>query len=362
MTGLRIPEDAWRSFQPTPHLLMRFEVLDDAGDVLAAGRDLDKLRNRFGAQARAAVQAMPANDVEKKGLSDWPDQDSFEPVIFDHGGVTVEAVPTLIDRGETVDLQLIDDAEKAQRLHHQAVIRLLILRNHKASRFLKRELDDFKPLAALRLETPPATALVDAGVLQFLKQDTAPPLLADLLHAVVAAGIGAAPRTTAEFESLAAAVGASITPDAIMLWDSLRPALKTYADIRKRLSKGVSLDWITVVEDINDQLAHLIYPGCISHAPDPKHLQRYLQAIAQRLDKLGQAGIAQDKERLRQIEPWWHAYKQRAERAVRRGERTQSLVDFRWMVEEYRVQIFAQPLGTAIKVSPKRLQAALDEV
>ncbi len=362
MTGLRIPEDAWHSFQPTPHLQMRFEVIDDAGDVLANGRDLDKLRAQFGARARAAVQAMPDNDIEQRGLTNWPENDTFDAVVLDHGGVKIQAIPTLIDRGDTVDLLLIDDAEKAERLHHQAVIRLLILRNHKACRFLKRELDDFKMLAALPLETPPKTALFDADVSQFLKLDPNPDLLADLLHALIAGRIQNAPRSQAEFETLSTEVSAAIVADAVALWDSLCPALKTYAEIHKRLKKGVSLDWIGVVEDIRDQLAHLVYSGCISHTPEPKNLHRYLQAIAQRLDKLKQAGIAQDKERLRQIEPWWHAYKQRAQRAVRRGERTQALVDLRWMVEEYRVQIFAQPLGTAIKVSPKRLQAALDAV
>ena len=78
-----------------------------------------------------------------------------------------------------------------------------------------------------------------------------------------------------------------------------------------------------------------------------------------RLDKLAQEDINRDKERARPVQRYWNRYKELDARAARRGEPTETLVQLRWMVEEFRVQVFAQPLGTAIKVSEKRLDAAI---
>src|SRR5699024_10014833 len=116
---------------------------------------------------------------------------------------------------------------------------------------------------------------------------------------------------------------------------------------------------------MRDQLAHLVFSGCISHMPDVlsqvKDLQRYVAAIEQRLEKMGADGAAADHKRMQQVMPYWQAYKKLAERAGRQGECPRELMTLRWMVEEYRVQIFAQPFGTAIKVSAKRLDAQLHQ-
>lgn len=360
MTGVKIPEDAWREFRPTAHLQMRFELIDVDDNVLAAGRDLDQLKSDHGARARATVQALPGNDIEQTGLTAWPAQDLPATLEMEHGGVKLLAVPTLVDRGESVDLQLVDDPEKAEHWHRQGVVRLLQLQAHRGARFLKNELDGLKALSALRLEPPPASVCADANIIATLQAAPGSLLLADMLHAIVAAQIGEPPRTRKEFESLAAKVSGKMVADGLALWQELHPALKQYTTIRKRLGKGVALDWMAAIEDIKDQLTHLVFAGFISHMPEPKHLRRYLDAVAQRLQKLEQSDVGQDKTRMQQVEPWWHAYKKRAERAVRRGEVSDGLIEFRWLVEEFRVQIFAQPLGTAVKVSAKRLQVAWD--
>ena len=361
MTGAEIPADAWQNFTPSPHLAMRFEELDEQGKPMAAGRDLAALQAEFSEQARGAVQAMPANDVEQQGLTDWPEPEPPEIVTLTQSGVRIRTTPALVDRGAHVDLQLIDDAERAHRLHRFGVLRLLTLALGKPSRALRKDLADVKTLAALRLAPPPATALADADITAFIEADPEPALIADLRHAVLSAQMGEAPPADrAAFGAQVDTARSRLFADAHALWPGLRDAFAAYADIKRRLDKGVPLDWMNAMEDIRDQLAHLVHAGCISQMPRPDHLQRYLAAIAQRLDKLDREDVAQDTERQDQTDPWWHAYTTRAERAARRNERPDKLIEYRWLVEEYRVQVFAQPLGTAVKVSPRRLQAALD--
>ncbi|MAA74329.1 MAG: ATP-dependent RNA helicase HrpA [Salinisphaeraceae bacterium] len=360
MTGTELPERVWEDFMPSRHLQLRIAVVDEQGEVVATGRNLERLRARLGDAARAAVQARASDDVEQQGLKRWPEPDPPEYVAFEHGGVTVRATPALVDRGDQVDLKLFDDPAAAAVHHRQGVVRLLRLKARKTAKFLGRELDGYRDLAKLRLGDPPDTALADAAMLHSVNIDPANRLLADLIQAVITARVGEPPRSKAGFDSLAAEVQAAVVGDAVAAWDHIQPALACFQRIERRLAKSMDLQWMHSVEDIRDQLAHLVFTGCLSHLPAPDHLPRYLAAVEQRLEKLAQEDAGRDQARMAQVLPFWQAYKQRAVKAAKRGERPAELLEFRWMVEEYRVSVFAQPLGTAVKVSEKRLAAARD--
>src|SRR5699024_116835 len=171
---------------------------------------------------------------------------------------------------------------------------------------------------------------------------------------------------TVEFNQLEERVRAHVFSDTNVLWEQLKPSLEQWRQLKKRLDKSMSLQAMVAVNDIRGQLGHLIYAGFVSHLRQPladaKHLKRYLDAIVWRLDKLKADGVPADKQRMNSITPYWAAYQRYAEKARRQGQRPELLLDLRWMIEEYRVQVFAQPLGTVVKVSPKRLDAVLDKL
>ena len=227
------------------------------------------------------------------------------------------------------------------------------------TRFLKRELDDLKLLAAARLPEPPPAALAPAGLSDRLQRDPEPVLFADLLETLIHQRLDAVPRSQSEYQSLVETVRAQAVADGLAIWARAAPALRRWVALKKRLSRNIPLPWMPAVNDIQDQLDHLVFTGCLRCLPDPRHLDRYLKAVEMRLDKLAQEDINRDKERARPVQRYWNRYKELAARAARRGEPTETLVQLRWMVEEFRVQVFAQPLGTAIKVSEKRLDAAI---
>ena len=357
--GRPLPGDVWADYQASTHLRMRFEVLGDDGAILAAGRDLDALRDQLGAQAREAVQTVPDDGIARTGLTAWDVGDLPDLIELDHGGLQFSAVPTLVDRGQSVDLELVDDPDKAERWHRQGVIRLLRLSLGQQARFLKRELDDLKLLSAAKLPEPPPAALAPAGLAERLERDPEPVLFADLLETLIHQRMDAVPRRESEFAALLDTVRKHAVADGQSIWAGARPALKRWVALRKRLSRNIPLPWMPAVNDIQDQLDHLVFAGCLRCLPEPRHLDRYLKAIEARLDKLQQEDIARDKTRAQPVQRYWRRYKELAAKAARRGEPTEGLVAFRWMVEEFRVQVFAQPLGTAIKVSEKRLDAAL---
>ncbi|MES1937186.1 ATP-dependent RNA helicase HrpA [Salinisphaera hydrothermalis] len=364
MIGLEIPDDAWEGFEPSDHLRMRFEIVDDDGRALATGRDLTKLRDELGERARAAVSQSADHGMRREGLTEWPDDVALDrAVTLEHAGVRIEAWPALIDRVDHVDLELLDDAEQAARAHRRGVIRLIRLAAIRPMRLVKRDLPHLKRYAVGQFATPPETAGVDPDLVALIEGDNEAVLVADLLTALIHGRIGETPTTKDDFDAAVEAVRAHIMADAVALWDALQPALDALARVRKRLSKNIGLDWVASVEDINDQLAHLVHVGFVSAADEPiaraRDLARYLKAVEARLDKLAADGAAADKARMRDIAPYWQAYKDKAGKAMRRGAWSAELELLRWMVEEFRVQVFAQQLGTAIKVSAKRLDAQL---
>ncbi len=133
-------------------------------------------------------------------------------------------------------------------------------------------------------------------------------------------------------------------------------ALAEYHAIQKRIKGAIVPAWLAALNDIRDQLDHLIYSGFVLDTPlaQLKHLPRYLKAITKRLDRL-QQNPAKDRPLALQVEPHWQKCKQRLDAALKRGAILDELQHYRWLIEEFRVSLFAQELGTAEKVSAKRL-------
>jgi ATP-dependent helicase HrpA len=135
------------------------------------------------------------------------------------------------------------------------------------------------------------------------------------------------------------------------LFDALHAA-------RLALEKLPRQRWPQVAQDVQRQIAALVPPDFLIQTPWTwlKHLPRYLQAIVQRIEKLPRNGAARDQQALDQLAPWITAHDQRAALHQQRGAHDEALVLFRWMLEETRVSLFAQQLGTSIPVSLQRLE------
>jgi len=110
------------------------------------------------------------------------------------------------------------------------------------------------------------------------------------------------------------------------------------------------------LNDIKQQLANLVYPGFVRETPAEwlKELPRYLKAIEQRFDKIA-AQLQRDRVWTGELNACWEQYLARTAKHAREGKRDPQLQLYRWMLEEYRVSLFAQQLGTKMAVSDKRL-------
>jgi ATP-dependent helicase HrpA len=142
------------------------------------------------------------------------------------------------------------------------------------------------------------------------------------------------------------------------------PLLQSYHPARLALEHLQAPRFQYAAADVQSQLAHLVPAGFLTSTPWEwlRHYPRYLKAIAQRLEKLTSDGLLRDQRNFELIAPRWEAYLERAERQRQQDLFDAELEHYRWMLEEYRVSLFAQKLGTSLTVSEKRLDEQWSKV
>jgi ATP-dependent helicase HrpA len=115
---------------------------------------------------------------------------------------------------------------------------------------------------------------------------------------------------------------------------------------------------------MRDQLGHLMPARFLKATPARwlPHLPRFLNGVHVRLTKLLNAGLSRDMAHVQEVAPRWRAYKERAQKHRKENVIDPALEEYRWMLEELRVSLFAQELKTSIPVSPKRLDAQWEKV
>jgi ATP-dependent helicase HrpA len=141
----------------------------------------------------------------------------------------------------------------------------------------------------------------------------------------------------------------------------LAQVLESWRVLQRRLQGKVPPQWLSALSEIGDQLAQLVYPGFVRATPPTQldRLPRYLKAVTLRLEKLEQ-NPARDRQLAAEIAPFW----EHCSRLLEHGKHADdpAFRRYRWLLEEFRVSLFAQALGTSEPVSAKRLEAAWKEI
>ncbi|WP_373054545.1 DUF3418 domain-containing protein, partial [Thioalkalivibrio sp.] len=338
MTGTEIPLEAWRPETLEPHLVMRFRILAPEGHEQASGRDLAALKRQLGDSAEAHFDASRPDEVTREGITEWDFGALPENVEFDHQGAQLRAFPILVDRGDSVSLELEPDPAKAERAHRAGLRRLFLLGARKTARDLRRQLPEIERACLNYSTLGSCEALRDqileaAGDRVFLTEPW--PRDADAFARRLDEALPAFSPTVMELSRLTAGI------------------LCRWHDLRTRLQGDLPLSWIEAARDIRGQLEALVPADFLLRIPHDvlPELPRYLEAIEKRLERLTQAP---DKDRARRVavEPLW----QQAQELVERAPDHPDVLAFRYRIEEFRVSQFAQELGTREKVSPKRLE------
>ncbi len=359
-----IPAAEWEKAAIPEHLRMRVSVLDHTGKPVLAGRDLQALVKKSGAPPPAAKDSFAWKEAQKKweraGIVAWDFGSLPESIAV---GPLLAAYPALQAAERGANIQLFDNREEAISSHRRGVQSLLLVKFAKDLEFMKRYL-------RLSEELVPA-ALFFGGQAAVEKA-----LHLCLAREVLQKNI----RTEEEFKAWSAGVVRSLFEKGHELLKTVGQTLETSGSVRAALSvmkkeSASTLSQATPSKtihafsaEIEADLGRLVPKDFLEKYGLERlvHLPRYLKALELRVDR-AKYGLEKDRQKAAQAEVFVKALK-KLEMAKDTSPSRMSpaklaaVEEFRWLLEEFKVSLFAPELRTAVPVSAKRLEAKLKEI
>jgi ATP-dependent helicase HrpA len=351
----------------SPHLFMNLRVIDEHGRQLGMGRNLAALKSELGAQARGAFQALaglkvssPAAPVASSPsarpaaaaptmtatvpLTAWTFGELPELLEVKKGGQSMVGFPALVDKGAHVEIEVFDEPDMAARRHRAGLRRLFALQLKEPLKYLEKNIPDLQRMAA-----------------QFMALGT----LEELRDQIVAVAMDRAflteplPADAKAFATRLEEGRARLNLIAQEVARAVAAVLLEHANAQRKLKDSKPPK--EVADDAAAQLQRLVAKRFVIDTPWAalNHLPRYLRGLVMRLDKV-RADPARDLQRLAELRPIEQRFQRRV--ADARGATDARLDEFRWLLEELRVSLFAQELRTPQPVSVKRLEKVWSQI
>lgn len=347
-TTLKISKEDWNLSDIPPYHLMNFSVVDDAGRELAMGRDWNSLKKQLGSAAQLTFRnASP--DIEKTGLKQWDFGDLPQTLSFERDGLKVTGYPALEDADDSISVKLFDTEREAEQSHRKGVCRLMHFELKEQMKQLEKGLPNFNQYALnLRnimspddLREDMICAIADRA---FIGEDELPRTNADFMKLKARART----RLPAVTEAIARQAQAIATEYQLLITQqSKMPATVN------RLKR-----------DLDQQVSQLLYKNCFSQTPweQLQHIPRYLKALRLRIEKQP-ANPERDGKNAASVGLIWQRWQDKMNALnLANHDISQALQDYRWLIEELRVSLFAQELRTPFPVSIKRLEKTWQEI
>ncbi|MES2012542.1 MAG: ATP-dependent RNA helicase HrpA [Pseudomonadota bacterium] len=340
-TTLKISVEDWTEATPA-HLLMNFSVIDDAGRELAMGRDWNALKKQLGSAAQLTFRNT-SPDIEKTGLKQWDFGDLPATLSFERDGLKVIGYPALEDEVDSVSVKLFDTEREAEVNLRKGICRLMRFELKEQMKQLEKSLPNFNQYAlTLRNVMSPED------------------LREDMISAIAdRAFIGEddLPRTNAEFMKLKQRARTRLPA----VSEAVARQAQTIATEYQLLAAKQGQMAATVnrlKRDLEQQVGLLVYKGCFSQTPweQLQHVPRYLKALRLRIEK-HPANPERDGKNAGSVGVLWQKWQDKIN-ALNQAhlDIPQALQDYRWLLEELRVSLFAQELKTPFPISIKRLE------
>ncbi|MBT1607533.1 ATP-dependent RNA helicase HrpA [Curtobacterium flaccumfaciens] len=370
MTYVPVSESDFDLSRVPAHLLPTWAVVDERGRRVETGKDLSALQTklkdrtqqsvasatakgarRTGGAARVA-SAGAGRPLEQSGLTAWPDQDLPQTLDTQQAGGVIRAYPSLVEEGTgpkaTVGVQLLATPSDRVVRMPAGVRRLVMHAVPSPVSYIQSHLTAQEKLALAASPYPSTAALFD-----------------DVLAAVVDAGIRRAHPdglvfTKAEFEAVRDAVSGSVVDTMFTAVSEVAAVLAAQRSAERALKQANSMSLLAALSDMRQQMERLVFPGFVAVAglDRLRRIRVYLQGIEARVQKLLQ-NPGRDATWMREVTVATDRYTDAGGAFPPAVGAHPELVHARWMLEEFRLSLFAQELGTAETVSLQRITKAL---
>ena len=344
-----IPEGSWDGATLPDHLRVTFRVEDGRGKKLREGKDLPQLQEALAPRLKQSM-SKAAGDLEQAGLTSWTFGELPKTFEQTRGRTRMTGYPALVDKGDTVSLEVLGTPSQAQRASRLGTRRLLLLNT---------DVPWKRILGLMTTRQKIALANNPHGSMDALMDD----VLAAAVDSVVANMPGAQLRTEADFETALRTVRQQVAPLVLDAAEKLAPVLEHAHEVQLLLGKMTTPAVKALHDSVAAHLKSLIYPGFVADTTLPRlvHLDRYLRAMVERLTK-APLDLAKDADREDLVQTVWREYREMVQALPTARREDDDVTEIRWMIEELAVSEFAQRLGTAHPVSEKRIYKAMDAV
>lgn len=354
-----IPPDAWPVMSLPPHLKMRVVVTGHDGTIVCSGREPDIFFDKRIAEYaqkdfpefKSLKKAYERSDIRNWDFGDLPDA----VLLKGKSGADYMAFPALKRNEKTrrLELRLFGNRETARAVHSEGVLALFSIHFSKELQYLKRHIHLNKELADEATYFGGSRRLTD---LVFQK----------IRRTLFKINI----RSKQSFDSHAKLVRASIQSKGQQILNQIIPVLKTSHELRSTLTRleqankfnpGIQIFLKSIRKELSDLL-----PKTFMEHYDVKRCQqlpRYLKAIALRAER-GVIDPSKDAIRSKQIDKYSTGLNQLIQGLSPSVslEKQKAMEAFFWMIQEYKVSLFAQQLKTPFSVSPEKLESALRKI
>ena len=348
-TGVSIPAGEWDWSRVPDHLRITFRVEDVGGAVVGEGKELAALQERLAPQVRQAMKRAAAS-IERKGLQQWAFGDL--PATFEQrvGDRVIQGFPAVVDHGDSVAVEVLPTQQERDAATRLGVRRLLLLNTTAPWK---------QVLALLTNQQRLTLANNPHGSVPALLQDC----LAAAVDSIVAEQPGGEVLGPVEFDVTLRVVRSQVVARVMDVIELVEPLLVKTRKVELALDAMTSPVMAPTRTNVQAHLQSLLYPGFVADTGFSKlrHLERYVRGMLVRCDR-APAEVCRDTERMDTIARVQAEYARQVAALPLARRVGADVRELRWMIEELRVSLFAQTLGTAHQVSEKRIYKAMDAV
>ena len=349
MTGVTVSRDDWQWEQVPDHLKMTFRMVGEKHKTLLEGKNLTALKLQLKDKVQETLSAVADDGLEQSNLHIWSFGKLPEFYEQKRGGYSMKAYPALVDEKDSVAIRLFDSEQEQQQAMWQGTRRLLLLNIPSPIKYLHEKLPN---KAKLGLYFNPYGRVLD------------------LIDDCISCGIdkliaehGGPVWQEEDFARLQEKVRAELNETVVGVAKQVEQILTAVFNINKRLKGRVDISLALALSDIKNQLGGLVYRGFVTNN-GWKRLSdtlRYLQAIERRLEKLA-TDPHRDRAQMLRVEQVQQAWQQWLNKLPPKRQQDEEVKEVRWMIEELRVSLFAQQLGTPYPISDKRILQTIEQL
>ena len=347
MTGVTVEAEHWNWEQIPSHLKMTFRVVDENGKKIAESMNLDELKFSLKDRVQESISAVADDGIEQSGLHIWSFAELPQCYEQKQRGFSVKAFPAIVDEKDAVGIKLFETEFEQAVAMQQGLRRLLLLNVPSPIKYLHEKLPN---KAKLGLYFTPFGRVLD--------------LIDDCIACAVdklITDFGGFVWNEEGFDKLRDFVRENVNEVTVDIAQKVEQILTLTHHLNQRLKGKMDFTMAFALSDMKSQISGLIYQGFVQKSgyarlPD---LLRYLQAIDKRMDKLAQ-DVNRDRAAMLRVEQVQQAYQQLLAKLPKSKPISDEVAEIRYMIEELRVSLFAQQLGTKYQVSDKRVLNLID--